>query len=103
MQDEWIDRSRSLPDNRSMKDSIPLLTCLLFLIAACQNESFAESPPRAIAPFDAVEARAHQAAWADHIGTAVETTNSIGLKLVLIPPGEFFMGSTPAQIQQALA
>jgi formylglycine-generating enzyme required for sulfatase activity len=50
-------------------------------------------PAPANAPFDADQARAHQQAWAIHLGTTIETTNSIGMKLVLIPPGEFVMGS----------
>jgi formylglycine-generating enzyme required for sulfatase activity len=54
-------------------------------------------PPPAIAPFDAAQARAHQEAWAKHLGTTVETTNSVGAKMILIPPGEFLMGSTPEQ------
>jgi len=51
------------------------------------------SPPAAIAPFDAIQAKRHQQAWADHLGTPVETTNSIGMKFVVIPPGKFTMGS----------
>ena len=39
------------------------------------------------------EAREHQAAWAKHLDVDVEFTNSIGMKLMLIPPGEFLMGS----------
>ena len=58
-------------------------------------------PPRAIAPFDAKQARAYQEAWATHLKTSVEQTNSLGMKLVLIPPGEFTMGSTPEQIAAA--
>ena len=56
------------------------------------------APPLAIAPFDAKQARAHQEAWAKHLGLPVERTNSIGMKFVLIPPGEFVMGS-PADEQ----
>ncbi len=48
----------------------------------------AVSPPPAKAPFDARQARAHQVAWANHLGT-VETTNSLGAKMILIPPGKF--------------
>lgn len=59
-------------------------------------------PPIAIAPFDSQQARALQEAWAKHLGTTVETTNSIGAKMVLIPPGEFLMGSTDAQVAAAL-
>ncbi|HUY89786.1 MAG TPA: SUMF1/EgtB/PvdO family nonheme iron enzyme [Pirellulales bacterium] len=58
-------------------------------------------PPRAIAPFDAKQARAHQEAWADYLKTPVAQTNSLGMSLVLIPPGEFTMGSTPEQIAAA--
>jgi formylglycine-generating enzyme required for sulfatase activity len=52
-----------------------------------------DSPPPAIAPFDAAAAKTHQEAWAKHLGVEVETENSIGIKMVLIPPGEFLMGS----------
>lgn len=51
------------------------------------------SPPLAVTPFDADMAKQHQAAWARHIGQPVEMTNSIGMKLRFIPPGEFVMGS----------
>ena len=51
-------------------------------------------PPLALAPFDEKRAKEHQAAWARHIGVLPEMTNSIGMKLVLIPPGEFLMGSS---------
>jgi hypothetical protein len=45
-------------------------------------------PPRAIAPFDGQKAKEHQEAWAKYLGVSVEVTNAIGMKLVLIPPGE---------------
>jgi formylglycine-generating enzyme required for sulfatase activity/acetyl esterase/lipase len=50
-------------------------------------------PNLAVAPFDAAQARAHQESWASHLGVAVEVENSIGMKLRLIPPGQFVMGS----------
>ena len=62
----------------------------------------ANAPAPAIAPFDAAQARKHQEAWAKHLGVPVEYTNSIGMKFVLIPPGEFEMGSTAAEIEAAL-
>lgn len=63
--------------------------------------SIENSPATAVAPFDARQARAHQEAWAKHLGTTVETTNSIGVKMVLIPPGEILMGSSDEQIKAA--
>lgn len=58
-------------------------------------------PPRAVAPFSAVEAREHQQCWAKHLGVPVEHTNSLGMRLVLIPPGEFEMGAGEEEIQRA--
>ena len=55
------------------------------------------APPRADAPFDAAKAKDLQAAWAKHLGVDVEVTNSVGMKLRLIPPGEFTMGSGDAE------
>jgi formylglycine-generating enzyme len=60
-------------------------------------------PPRAVAPFDAAQARAHQEAWAKQVGTTVELTNRLGMKLILIPPGEFLMGSTSDGVERAVA
>ncbi|MGB0600422.1 MAG: formylglycine-generating enzyme family protein, partial [Rubripirellula sp.] len=50
------------------------------------------APPPANAPFGAADAKAHQEAWAKHLGVEVEVTNSIGMKLRVIPPGTFTMG-----------
>jgi formylglycine-generating enzyme required for sulfatase activity len=52
-----------------------------------------KAPPLAVAPFDAAIAKQHQQAWAKHFGVPIEVTNSVGIKLILIPPGEFMMGS----------
>jgi formylglycine-generating enzyme required for sulfatase activity len=57
-------------------------------------------PPLAIAPFDANAAKLHQARWADYLHVPVVQTNSLGMKLVLIPPGEFTMGSPRALIEK---
>ena len=62
----------------------------------------ATPPPLAKAPFDATQAKAHQEAWAKYLGTTVETVNSVGAKMILIPPGEFLMGSTDEQVAAAL-
>ncbi len=52
-----------------------------------------QAPLLAVAPFSTPEARQHQHAWADYLDVPGEITNSIGMKLMLIPPGEFPMGS----------
>jgi serine/threonine-protein kinase len=62
----------------------------------------ADAPPPAIAPFDAEQAKKHQYEWADYLNLPVEHTNSIGMQFILIPPGEFMMGGTGAEIEDAL-
>lgn len=61
-----------------------------------------DAPVPAVSPFDADQARQHQEAWAKHVNMPVEFTNSIGMKFMLVPPGEFMMGSTPEEIEEAL-
>jgi len=55
-------------------------------------------PPPAVAPFDAAAAKIHQQAWADYLGLPVERDIALPggekLTMVLIPPGEFLMGSS---------
>jgi formylglycine-generating enzyme required for sulfatase activity len=62
----------------------------------------ADAPPPAIAPFDANQAKKHQEAWAAYLGVQVDYENSLGMKFRLIPPGEYLMGSPPAEIEEAL-
>ena len=50
-------------------------------------------PPTAIAPFGPQQAKEHQRAWADYLDLPVEWENSLAMQFVLIPPGEFLMGS----------
>ncbi len=56
------------------------------------------APAPAVAPFDAATAKQHQQAWADHLGLPIEREIDLPegekLTLVLIPPGEFLMGSS---------
>lgn len=60
------------------------------------------APARAVAPFNAAEAKAHQDAWAKHLGVDVEIKNEVGMTLRLIPPGEFTMGSTLEEVNAVL-
>ncbi|HEY5312384.1 MAG TPA: SUMF1/EgtB/PvdO family nonheme iron enzyme, partial [Pirellulales bacterium] len=54
-------------------------------------------PPPAIAPFSTHEAAEHQSTWSKYLGVPVEITNSAGIKLRLVPPGEFMMGDVSAE------
>ena len=49
------------------------------------------------APFDETETQAGQQAWAEYLDQPKVQTNSIGMKLVLLPAGEFLMGSPEAE------
>ncbi len=69
-----------------------LATVMTASVAVC-----GPPPAPAVAPFTAQQARRHQDAWSKHLGQPREITNSIGMKLVLIPPGEFMMGSPESE------
>lgn len=58
--------------------------------------------PFAVAPFEAAKAREHQDAWAKFLGVEVEITNSLGMKLACIPPGQFTMGSPENEPEREL-
>jgi formylglycine-generating enzyme required for sulfatase activity len=64
---------------------------LLRLLAIPPKTETAPKPPRF--PFDAAAAQRYQKAYAEWRGLPVEFTNRLGIKLVLIPPGGFLMGS----------
>jgi formylglycine-generating enzyme required for sulfatase activity/tetratricopeptide (TPR) repeat protein len=54
-------------------------------------------PLIARAPFDPDEAQSLQESWAEFLGIPINYENSLGMKFCLIPPGEFFTGSTEAE------
>lgn len=53
----------------------------------------------AVAPLNAEQAKWE---WADYLKVACEYENGLGMKFVLIPPGEFMMGKTQEEIEVAL-
>ncbi len=59
------------------------------------------APSHCKSPFNAEQAKKHQRDWAKHLTTPVELAHPSGISFVLIPPGEFLMGSTPAQAHEA--
>src|SRR5262249_6124892 len=61
-----------------------------------------DAPPPATAPFDAAQAKELQEAWAKHLGVPVEVTDVAGMKMRLIPPGEFMMGTPEADLPALL-
>lgn len=61
-----------------------------------------DTPPLAVAPFDETTAKEHVRAWAEHLGIPVEITNSIGMRLTLVPPGEFMMGNSDEETAKLL-
>lgn len=61
------------------------------------------APAEASAPFSWDKARELQKEWAAFLRVPAELTNSIGMKFVLIPPGDFEMGLSEAEIQRELS
>jgi formylglycine-generating enzyme required for sulfatase activity len=79
---------------------LPLLWRRSSSVAPPDVKPFDTRPPIAVAPFDTVEAKAHQATWANHLGTTIEITNAIDMTLNLIPAGTFLMGSRENEIDR---
>jgi len=59
-------------------------------------------PLLAVAPFNEKTAGEHQTRWARYLHVPVVHTNSLGIKVALIPPGEFTMGSPKELIDEEL-
>lgn len=51
-------------------------------------------PEPLICPAENLQVQRRQSEWAAHLGTSVTMTDSIGIRLCLIPPGEFVMGTS---------
>ena len=64
-------------------------------------------PAPAIAPLQAAEARKIQQGWAAHLGLPLERECTLAggakIVMVLIPPGEFLMGSSPSSMARFVA
>jgi formylglycine-generating enzyme required for sulfatase activity/tRNA A-37 threonylcarbamoyl transferase component Bud32 len=67
--------------------------------AAPKTDPSPEKPPTPLKwPFNESTAISRQAAWAKHLGQNVVEKNSLGMEMVLIPPGSFKMGSPPTEV-----
>jgi sulfatase modifying factor 1 len=62
-------------------------------VLACSGAR-GEDAQMLVAPFDSAAAKSTQEAWGRKLGKPIVDANSIGGKLMLIPPGEFRMGSS---------
>ena len=60
---------------------------------------FPRAPERATARMSSSEAAEVQRAWADYLGVPLEMSNSIGMRLRLVPPGDFIMGSSLKELE----
>jgi formylglycine-generating enzyme required for sulfatase activity/serine/threonine protein kinase len=67
--------------------------------ATIRPEPVDEGPELLVAPFDEGAASRARAAWALYLHTPEQMANSIGMKLQLIPPGEFRMGSEETYLE----
>ncbi|MHC4880723.1 MAG: formylglycine-generating enzyme family protein, partial [Planctomycetota bacterium] len=65
------------------------------------------SPPLAVTPFNAEQAREHQHEWASFLNLPVARTVKLPggemMQFMLIPPGEFLMGSSESSVAQFMA
>jgi len=84
-----------------MNDCFARVLSLGILVFCLAFSPAAPPPPPAVAPFSADQAKRHQVAWAKHLDMSVEQRNTVGMTLVLLPPGEFLMGSSADQAEAA--
>lgn len=62
-----------------------------------------ENPPQIGLPFEADRARSLQQEWATAFGLDATMTNSLGMKLILIPGGRFEMGPSGSKYRVSLS
>jgi serine/threonine-protein kinase len=59
-----------------------------------------DSPPAAVAPFNGNQAKKLQRDWAAHLGVPVEELNFARMRMRLIPPGEYQMGTSETDVEE---
>ena len=79
------------------------LAALLLTLPLAAADPKAKAPTPVRFPFDAGQAHKLRADWAKHLGVPAEVSNSVGMKLVLIPPGTFEMGPHGSKVRVTLA
>ena len=73
---------------------IVLLTITVVTTLMIREYAMADPPALLKAPFEGEAARTRQAEWADDLKCDIVARNSIGINLVLIPAGEYTLGSS---------
>jgi len=61
-----------------------------------------QRPALLVSPFTQQEAVSHQQEWARFLKQELLETNSLGMGLAMIPPGEFKMGNTAEEVERIL-
>jgi len=96
-------RSQQHQKGKTMRRPSLAVVVVLLVSAVWATSAFAaDHPPMAKAPFNAQQAKEFQQQWSKHIGKPIVETNSIGMKMVLLPPGEYTMGRTEGQFDKVL-
>lgn len=67
-----------------------------------EKTSVIPRPQLLVSPFTQQTALERRQAWSQYLNQSPELTNSLGIKMLLIPPGEFQMGNSAAEVQQIL-
>lgn len=77
-----------------------LMILLVSLIGDARRSVRADQRPQLVrVPFDEQQARDGQRQWAAHLSEDVTVTNSLGMKMVLVPPGEFRQGASRRDLE----
>lgn len=76
---------------------------IAFALLTCTGAAAAAAPPAPRFPFAADAAAKYQADYAAGAGLPPHVTNTVGTKLVLIPPGAFEMGASGSKYRVTLA
>ena len=66
--------------------------------AAASTTASGATSSSTVAPLEASQAKKLQASWAKRLRIPIESKNSVQLPMMLIPPGEFLMGSAQPEI-----
>ena len=95
----WDDAPAACRSSRRMSFGVTSCSCACGFRVVAEPSSH-NAPESLVAPFGESEARTARKAWSRYHEVPEQGKNTIGMQLVLIPPGRFAMGSTPDEIEQ---